>query len=167
MIILCLVHTTVLGVLTPEISLISVGTNTHTPHTPNMGLGQFRPTRDYNEHEIISDLLDEVIPDDYYWDKTEKRGEKWAKMARAFMLRTERTPQDRFTQAANQVGEEISRSAETVKSALTRETFGDEAGVEIPREVLIRVEDRVEEYDDVTLEDILQAPRENQQDEGS
>ena len=132
-----------------------------------MGLGQFRPTRDYDEHEIIPDLLEEVIPDDYYWDKTEKRGEKWAKMARAFMLRTERTPQDRFTQAANQVGEEISRSAETVKSALTRETFGDEAGVEIPREVLIRVEDRVEEHDDVTLEDILQAHRENQQDEGS
>jgi hypothetical protein len=83
------------------------------------------------------------------------------------MLRTERTPQDRFTQAANQVGEEISRSAETVKSALTRETFGDEAGVEIPREVLIRVEDRVEEHDDVTLEDTLQAHRENQQDEGN
>lgn len=150
-----------------EFSLISVGTNIPTPHTPDMGLGQFRPTRDYNEHEIIPDLLEEVIPDDYYWDKTEKRGEKWVKMARAFMLRTERTPQDRFTQAANQVGEEISRSAETVKSALTRETFGDEAGVEIPREVLIRVEDRVEEHEDVMLEDILQAHREYQQDEGS
>lgn len=133
------------------------------PHTPNMGLGQFRPTRDYDEHEIIPDLLDEVIPDDYSWDKTEKRGEKWAKMVRAFMLRTERTPQDRFTQAANQVGEEISRSAETVKSALTRETFGNKAGVEIPREVFIRVEDHVEEHDDVMLEDILQVHRENQQ----
>lgn len=156
-----------LGVLELEISLISVATNIHTPHTPNVGLGQFRPTRDYDEHEIILDLLNEVIPDDYYWDKTEKRGEKWAKIARAFMLRTERTPQDRFTQAANQVDEEISRSAETVKSALTRETFGDEAGVEILREVLIRVADRVEEHDDVTLEDILQAHRENQQDDGN
>lgn len=131
-----------------------------------MGLGQFRPTRNYGEHEIILDLLDEVIPD-YYWNKTEKRGEKWAKMARAFMLRTERTPQDRFTQAANQVGEEISRSAETVKSALTRETFGDDVGVEIPREVLIRIEDCVKDDDDVTLEDILQAHRENQRDNGN
>jgi hypothetical protein len=126
-----------------------------------MGLEQFRPTRDYNEHEIIPDLLDEVMPDDYCWDKTEKRGEKWAKMARAFMLQTERTPEGRFIQAANRVGEEISRSAETVKSALTRETFGDEAGVEIPREVLIRVEDRVDEHNEVTFEDILQAHREN------
>jgi hypothetical protein len=132
-----------------------------------MGLGQFRPTRDYGEHEIIPDLLDEVVPDHYYSNKTEKRGEKWAKMARAFMLRTERTPQDRFTQAANQIGEEISRSAETVKSTLTRETFGDEVGVEIPREVLIRVEDRIEEHDDVTLEDILQAHHENQRDDGN
>lgn len=132
-----------------------------------MGLEQFRTTRDYSEHDIIPNLLNEIVPDGYYWDKTEKRGEKWTKMARAFMLRTERTPQDRFTQAANQVGEEINRSAETVKSALTRETFGDEVGVKIPRKVLIRVEDRVEEHDDITVEDILQAHRENQRDDGN
>lgn len=126
-----------------------------------MGLGQFRPTHDYGEHEIIPDLLDEVVPDGYYWEKTEKRGKKWVKMARAFMLRTERTPRDRFTQAANEVGEEIGRSAETVKSALRRETFGDDVGVKIPREVLIRIEERVEDHDDVTLEDILQVHREN------
>jgi len=132
-----------------------------------MGLGQFRPTRDYDEHEIIPDLLDEVIPDDYYWDKTEKRGEKWAKMARAFMLRTERTPQDRFTQAANQVGEEISRSAETVKSALTRETFGDEAGVEDPSGGSHPGRGASKSTTTSRSKDILQAHREDQQDEGS
>jgi hypothetical protein len=56
-----------------------------------------------------------------------RNGRRWA----------ERTPQVRFTQAENQIGEEISQCSEAVKSALTRETFSDEAGVKIPREVFI------------------------------
>lgn len=65
-----------------------------------MGLGNFQINRTYGEYEIIPDLLDEIVPEGYYWNKTEKRGRKWVKMARAFMLRTENTPKDQFTQAA-------------------------------------------------------------------
>lgn len=126
-----------------------------------MGLGDITPDWTYGEHGVLPKLLDDIIPDGYYWSKTAARGRKWVKMARAYILRTERTPRDRFIQAAHDIGEELGVDSETVKSALRRETFGDEAGIEVPREVLRRVDERVEECDDVTTEDILQVYREN------
>lgn len=124
-----------------------------------MGLVDLGPARHYGEHELLPELLDEAVPEGYNWNKTVLRGKKWVKMARAFMLRTERTPRDRYNQAAHEVAAEIGRTAETVKSALRRETFGDAAGVDKPRRVLLDVERLVEARDDVTLEDILLAHR--------
>lgn len=127
-----------------------------------MGLYDITPDRSHGEHEVIPELLDVIIPDDCLWSKTAKREEKWVKMARAFILRSENNPVDRFTQAAHQVGEELGVSGETVKSALRRETFGDGTRLRVPREVLIQVERQVEERDDVSIEDILQAHRDDQ-----
>lgn len=125
-----------------------------------MGLYDITRDRAHGEHEAIPEVLDEIIPQDCLWSKTPRREEKWVKMARAFMLRTETTPQDRFTQAAHQVGEELGVSSETVKSALRRETFGDDTPIGKPRGVLVRVEERVGKREDVIIEDILEAYRE-------
>lgn len=78
-----------------------------------MGFEEFvtDSTRDCGEHEAIAGELevvfDEYIPDRFSWEGAAKRPYKWVKMARAFMLRTERTPQDRFNQAAHEVGNEM------------------------------------------------------------
>ena len=128
-----------------------------------MGVRNFQINRTYGEHEIIPDLLYDIVPERYCWNKTDKRGRKWVKMARAFMLRTENTPKDRFTQAAHEVGEELGISAEAVKSALRREMFNEDASIMIPREVLICVEKRVKNHDEFAVEDILRVYRENDQ----
>lgn len=127
-----------------------------------MSLDSFRINRSYGEHEVLPELLDDIVPEGYYWNKTPKRGEKWVRMARSFILRSERLVPDRFNQAAHEAGDEMGITAEAVKSALTRETFGEGVGVEVPREVLRRVDQRVQEREDISVEDILQVFREGE-----
>jgi hypothetical protein len=73
---------------------------------------------------------------------------------------------DCYNEAANSVANYMSEpsTAEAVKSALRRETFDEERELSIPtripREVLRRVDARVREHDDVSVDGVVRAHRE-------
>jgi hypothetical protein len=120
---------------------------------------------------------DATLPETpYVWDKTQKRGRKWVLMAVEFLIGDEHRPDKRFNQAACRATEHINPSAsESVKSALRRETFYKEFEVEnevldepfqlsapsaeLLREVLLEVERRLRQREDVTIEDVLREHR--------
>lgn len=118
-----------------------------------------RPNPNYGEHEAIAEELDEIFDEEFpgvYWRKTDSRGKKWAKIARAYMSRDDVNPKTRFNQSAMDVAREMDRICGTaVRSTLTRGTFGDGTSISVPRTVIRLVEQRIAERDDVTVEEVV------------
>lgn len=131
-------------------------------------------------------VSDQEILDAVSWDGAPKRRKKWLLMSgevvlRADMARDKHTMQQNgleklgvassgraaldwqtyYNEAADAVAIYIDGAscAETIKSALRRETFGNEISISIPREVLRRLEARVRERDDVTVQTVIAAHR--------
>lgn len=108
-----------------------------------------------------SEVTDEEILDVYDWSGAPKRRKKWMWMAGDYILRSKDVPRDRYNECACAVAIYMDslNNSETVKSALARETFEADTSIEVPRSVLENVLDRVQDRDDLTIEDILKKHR--------